>query len=180
MDTILWMIIFILMALGMFIFWAIKVTNTAIRMEEEVNTYYNKIGMNVDKRFKVLKQSLSIMSKHNENFKKTYESIMDKRKKENNYIDQEKDIKQTLKEIDVLVEKYPDIGQVFDSKKLLDEMKEIENEMFSTQEQYNVKAKLYNSYIRSIPNNLILAGKMMYPYFEIKEEEMENKKDFVI
>ncbi len=180
MVTILWIIIIILIALGILIFWAISVINTAIKMEEDVNSYYNRIGMGVDKRFKILKQGLSIMSKHNENFKKTYESIIGKRKKEENYIEKEKDIRQALKEIDILVERYPEIGKVFDSETLIKDMKEIENEIFTIQGEYNSKAKSYNAYIRSIPNNIVLAGKMLYPYFEIKEDDIDTKKDFTI
>lgn len=181
MNTLLLSILIILILITILIVWTIIINNKAVLIEEDVNTFHNRIGMFVDQRYKTLKQGVSIMSEHNDNFKETYEKILNQRRSQTiNYLDQEKEIKKTLKDLNVLVEKYPDIGEVFDSSKLFDNMKKIEADLFNIQDEYNEKANKYNSYIRVIPNNIILAGKKPYPYFEIKEEEIKEKSEYII
>lgn len=82
-----------------------------------------------------------------------------------------------VKNVNVTVEKYPDLGQMFDANKFSVTMLKHDKDVEMAKKIYNQEVEQFNTLIQKIPYSFFAGGKEKHPYWEVKN--FAEKDEFI-
>ncbi len=177
----------IIIVLIIIVIMIISIKNRLVKEEQNIFAEYNNAKVVVDRRFKNLESTVNLMKSHNEAISKAYEKVIEKRNKANAkgpnpddaqaYAEIEQDMKNIVKEVNLTVERYPELGQMFDANKFQTVMTQHDRDVEMSKKLYNKEVEEFNILIKTIPYNFFASGKKEHPYWEVANSQ--EKDDFI-
>lgn len=157
-------------------FFSVKsIENKAIGYEETIATSKASISKEEKRRVDLFGNLVDAIESYNDYENKTMSKIVEARSQT-----EKGNIENAAKELNVVVEQYPDLKSSENYKKAMLEFSITENRLADYRENYNVQVKKYNKYLRSFPSKQLLGlqgyEKQNYPYleFEVDNDEATN------
>lgn len=166
--------------------WIIGAKNKIMKEEQNVFTEYNNAKLVVDRRFKNLESTVNLMKSHNKAISEAYEKVIAMRNPNTGaesdtnateYAQMDEMMKDIVKNINVTVERYPELGQLFDANQFSKTMAQHDRDVEMSKKLYNHEVEEFNTLIQKIPYNFFATGKNKHPYWEVKNSE--EKDEFI-
>ncbi len=166
------------------IIFIIKTYNKLTKLNNNVNSKWSDIDVLLKQRSDLIPNIVDSIKGYSHHEKNTLTSVIEAREKvmkasnKKEEIDSNKHLEEALNNIFLLNEKYPDLKSDKSYNKLIDNLKEIEDNISITRKEYNNSVLKYMNNIEVFPSNIVASlfnFKEEY-YFKTKEEEKENVK----
>lgn len=126
--------------------------NGAINLEEQVNTAYSDIDVQLSNRFNKLHELAACVKKYDEHEYKTLVDVIDKRGKNMSG----SEAKQCIAAFSRVEERYPDLKSQPNYKHLMDDIAITENHLAQTKKAYNEVVRDYSYYCKKFPTSIFL------------------------
>ncbi len=180
---IVWIIIGVIVVL--LLFWIVGIYNKFINLKNGIESTFNQINVALKKRLDMIGQLVDATKGYLNYEKETLTKITELRSKvlSGNLNPQqtqeiERETRQILGNIMVQVENYPELKGNESVNKLMDSIKEVENEISRLRYTYNNIVQEYNTMTETIPSNIIasLFGFKKKEYLQFEENQAELNK----
>lgn len=172
------------------VFLVIGIKNKVVKEEQNVFTEYNNAKLVVERRFKNLEGTVNLMKSHNAAISQAYEKVVAMRNpnttmgnsqsptaEAGKYAQMDEMMKNIVKNINVTVERYPELGQMFDANKFSTVMAQHDRDVEMAKKLYNHEVEQFNTLIQTIPTSWIVKNKQLHPYWEVKN--FDEKDEFI-
>ncbi len=178
-------LLIVIVLLVLIIFWAISVYNRFINLKNGIESTFNQINVALKKRIDLISQLVEATKGYMKYEKETLTKITELRSKVlsnnvdvNNVNQIERETRQILGNIMVQVENYPNLKANENISKLMDNIKEVEDEIARLRYTYNNIVQEYNTMTETVPSNIIasLFHFTKKPYLEFEESQKELNK----
>lgn len=126
--------------------------NGAINLEEQVNTAYSDIDVQLSNRFNKLHELAACVKKYDEHEYKALVDVIDKRGKNMSG----NDAKQCIAAFSRVEERYPELKSQKNYQHLMNEISITENHLAQIKNAYNNQVRDYSYYCRKFPTSLFL------------------------
>lgn len=171
------MILIILIIL--LVLWIISAKNKLMKEEQNVFTERHNAQLVVERRYKNIEATINMMKAHNREIEKAYERIVQLRTNVNpdnvsGYANLDKELQAVAKNINVQVERYPELGQFFDVNKFQTTMAQHDRDVELAKKLYNHEVEEYNTVIQTIPYTFVAGGRTKYEYWEVIDTDMKD------
>lgn len=127
--------------------------NTAISLEEEVNTEKSAIDVHLSNRFNKLHELAACVKKYDEHEYNTLVKVIEARGKNMSGTD----AKQCIAAFSRVEERYPDLKSQPNYKHLMDDISITENHLAQIKKAYNESVRDYRYHCRSFPASFFLS-----------------------
>ena len=177
--------ILIFLFLVLLLFWAIGIYNRFINLKNGIESTFNQINVALKKRIDLISQLVEATRGYMKYEKETLTKITELRSKvlsgnvdANNIKQIERESRQILGNIMVQVENYPDLKANENVSKLMDNIKEVEDEIARLRYTYNNIVQEYNTMTETVPSNIVasLFHFTKKPYLQFEESQKELNK----
>ena len=156
--------------------------NTIIKLEEEVDTEYSNISVQLERRADLIPNLVNTVKGYMAHEEKIINDITTARENlinANGIVEKSKannELTTALNNLNVIVENYPDLKANENFITLQDELAGTENRISTARRDYNDAVKAYNTKIKTIPASFIasMMGKEKKDYFEVSDKSKEN------
>lgn len=167
---IIGIIVFSLLIL--FFGYQVSVGNTAARMEEQINESYSGIEIQQKHRNDSVTQLVQVI----ENFTNHEQEVVDSVTEARTAL-QNGDVAEAMRNLNIVVENYPEIKSETVYSDLMKEISSCENLIAAYRDNYNQQVKEYKKYIKVFPHKQILSIQGYEPievdYLTFDSEELE-------
>lgn len=166
------------------ILYIIKVYNKLTKLHNEVEESWSHVLVNLKRRSDLIPNIVSVVKGYSSHEKNTLKSVVSARNKvvksdnkEDSILNNEL-LDKNIKEIFILNEKYPELKSDKSFNKLIDELKNIEDDIGISRNAYNEKVLRYTNTLEVFPSNLVAKAFSFEKesYFKTNEEESKNIK----
>ncbi len=168
------------------ILWVIGAKNKIVREEQNVLTEYNNAKVVVDRRFKNLGATINLMKSHNKSIAAAYKDVIAMRSGSpmqmksgeidpEGYAKMDNMMQDIVKNVNVTLERYPELGKMFDADKFAATMAQHDRDVEMAKKLYNHEVEEFNTLILTIPYSFVAGGKTKYNYWEITESESKDE-----
>lgn len=159
----------------------IGINNSLVSKEEEVNGTYANISVQLERRADLIPNLITIVKEYMSHEKEIIDKVTSSREKlvnANSVSEQaeaNKELSNTLADLYVVVENYPELKADTQFTQLQDELAGTENRIAVARSDYNNAVKEYNKSIKKFPNSIIASifNFEAKEYFEAKESAHE-------
>ncbi len=171
----------IILALMIIIFY-ISTKNKFIRMLEDIDNSASRIDVYLTKRYDDLTKMLASVKGYMKHENETLKEVTNMRTLNKNASMKEKadyanKLNDVAREINLVVEQYPNLKADSVFIKLQDEIAEIEENLQAARSNYNSNVASYNKSISVFPNSLVAGSKFIKrEYFEAEDIKREDVK----
>lgn len=149
-----------------------SVENKAIGFEETIATSKASINKEEKRRVDLFSNLVDSIESYNDYESSTMSKIVEARNQS-----EKGNIDNAAKELNVVVEKYPNLKSSENYKKAMMEFSVTENRLADYRDNYNVQLKKYNKYLRSFPSKQLLNfqgyEKVKYDYLEFEVDNAD-------
>ena len=178
--------IIIIAILAVLLFWGIGVQRKLVNQEELCKNAMSQIGVQQNSRWDALTALVELVKSYNEHEYNTLKDVISMRQPlgrnstaaEVNA--QENAINDAMRQINVAVERYPELKANEMFNKTMDSVNVYENQVRTARMVYNDSVTKYNKVIRQIPENIVAAlfhfTAKDYLTVEDKKTEMPSMK----
>jgi len=155
--------IIIIAVLALLVLWVISVQRKLVEQEEFVKNALSQIGVQQSSRWDALTALAELIKSYNEHEYNTLKDVIAMRKPITGdstaaEVDaQEEQISAAIKQINVVVEQYPELKANEMFNKTMDSVNTYENQVRTSRMVYNDTVTKYNKVIRQIPENIVAA-----------------------
>lgn len=190
-------IIIILVLLGLCALWGVRIYNNLVAKQETVEQAVGDVQAAYQKRADQIPNVAATAKQYSDYEGEAFENIVEARAKATattldmsnmteqqlaNYQKTQDELMKTMRaNLNVIVERYPDLKANTLYLNLQESIESCENQIANARREFNDKAKEFNQYLRRFPNNIV-AGLFNFdkmPYFQASEgaEEAPNVKE---
>ncbi|MBR4390893.1 MAG: LemA family protein [Bacteroidales bacterium] len=190
-------IIIILVLLGLCALWGVRIYNNLVAKQETVEQAVGDVQAAYQKRADQIPNVAATAKQYSDYEGEAFENIVEARAKATattldmsnmteqqlaNYQKTQDELMKTMRaNLNVIVERYPDLKANTLYINLQESIESCENQIANARREFNDKAKEFNQYLRRFPNNIV-AGLFNFdkmPYFQASEgaEEAPNVKE---
>lgn len=149
-----------------------SVENKAISYEETIATSKASISKEEKRRVDLFGNLVDAIESYNDYESTTMNKIVEARSQS-----EKGNLDNAAKELNVVVEQYPELKSSENYKKAMTEFSVTENRLADYRENYNVQVRKYNKYLRSFPSKQLLQmqgyEKQNYKYLEFEVDNAE-------
>lgn len=178
MNNIIWALIAVL------ILFVIVVYNRLVTLRNYIKEAFSTMDVYLKKRWDLVPNLVEIVKAYTTHEKEVLEDVTAIRSgdysemSENDKIDTNKKLGESLSKIIAIVENYPDLKANQHFTKLMDELSLIENDIANSRKYYNGCVRILNNTVEIFPTSMIAAlfGIKSAKMFEITEDERRNIK----
>lgn len=139
--------------------------NSAISLEEQVNTSKSGIDVQLSNRFNKLHELAACVKKYDEHEYKTLMDVIAQRGGKNM---DAKGFKATMANINAVAERYPDLQSQKNYKHLMNDVSITENTLAQHKKAYNEAVRDYRYHCRKFPTSMFLS----FTGYEVKKYDM--------
>jgi len=178
--------IIIIGVLALLVLWVIGVQRKLVEQEEFVKNAMSQIGVQQNSRWDALTALVELVKGYNEHEYNTLKDVIAMRKPitgSSTAADveaQEAKLGEALKQINLVVERYPELKANEMFNKTMDSVNVYENQVRTARMVYNDSVTKYNKVIRQIPENIVASlfhfTAKDYLTVEDKKTEMPSMK----
>lgn len=183
-------IILILALVILGVMWGVGIYNNLVSKQETVEKAVGNVQTAYQKRADLIPNLVATVKNYAEYEQETLTAVVEARAKAtattldaNNLTEEnmkafqaaQDQMSSALSRLLVTVEKYPDLKANQNYLDLQSQLESCENTIANARREFNETAKVYNTYLRKFPNNII-AGMFNFdkkPYFEASESAQE-------
>ncbi len=168
-NKTLLIIIGIIILVLIFISYYVNISNTMIRMQEEIKNKWAEVDNQLQRRYDLIPNLVSTVKGYAKQEKDIFTQIAEARAKlagAQNYSDRVKaanNVESALGRLLVIVEQYPNLKSDANFRGLMDELAGTENRLAVSRKRYNDIVTSFNQYIKVIPNNIIAGMRNISP-----------------
>ncbi len=156
----------------------IKTQNTIVTLEENVDTQFSNIKVQLERRADLIPNLVSTVKGYVKHEEQVIKDITDAREKMVNagtikeMSDANQKLTTALNSLNVIIENYPDLKANQNFIALQDELAGTENRIGTARRDYNEAVKEYNTTIKKFPASIIagMMNKTSKDYFEVSDE----------
>jgi LemA protein len=156
--------------------------NSIIRLEEDTTTKLSDIKVQLERRADLIPNLVNTVKGFMEHEEKVINDITDAREKMlgANTVEEMSEannqLSAALRNLNVVVENYPDLKANTNFISLQDELAGTENRIATARRDYNDSVKTYNSKIKTFPTLIVagMMGKEEKSYFEVSDPSKEE------
>lgn len=156
--------------------------NQLVKLANNIKEAFATMDVYLKKRWDLIPGIIEVVKGYSKHEKDTLKEIVTLRNGGYDNLSQEQKLKtneKLTKEIDqinILVEKYPDIKADQNYLELQHNLKQIEDEIAQSRKYYNAVIRKYNNKVEMIPSNIVakITGHKVKEMFEAKKEERDN------
>lgn len=149
--------------------------NTAISLEETVNTAQSDIDVQLSNRYNKLTELAECIKQYDMHEYKTLSNVISARGK--NMSDDQ--VKKCIAAFNSIEERYPDLKSQPNYKHLMTEISLTENQLAQHKKAYNEAVRDYKRHCRSFPGSMFLSlcgyEIQQYRYYEAEDSVKDNK-----
>lgn len=152
-----------------FISYYVNISNTMIRMQEEIKNKWAEVDNQLQRRYDLIPNLVNTVKGYAKQEKDIFTQIAEARAKlagAQNYSDRVKaanNVESALGRLLVIVEQYPNLKSDANFRALMDELAGTENRLAVSRKRYNDIVTSFNQYIKVIPNNMIAGMRNISP-----------------
>lgn len=151
--------------------------NRIVAEERQVKTAESNAQVVIDRRFKSLQSIIEVMKKHNADLISGVEKIIAMRT--NGTLSEQEEIQnKAVREINLLVERYPELGQVYNSNEFSTQIYALDRDVEMAKKLYNQEVEEFNILINSIPYNLLKGSRRDFELW--KTEDVGTKSEYTV
>ena len=169
-----------------FVAWYIKTGNRLLGMQEDCDSSISQIDVYLTKRFDMLTKMLDITKGYAKHEKETLIGVVEMRRPVSGSSIAEKQqceaqMNQAMKNINIVMERYPELKADKNFSQLNNAVIEIEEELQAARRTYNSNVKTLNKTIVVFPSSFVAnkKGITKREYFEAEEQKRQDvKMDF--
>ncbi|MEM4488531.1 MAG: LemA family protein [Desulfurococcaceae archaeon] len=179
-------ILLVLVVVTIFIGLYVSIYNRFMRLRNAASATLGQIRVALRKRLDLITSLVDAVGSYTRFEKEVLESITRLRSSitassPEEVVKAERETRDLLGRLLVVVERYPDLKAAEAVKKLMDSSREIEDEIARHRYTYNNIVQEYNTMIDAIPSRFvaILIGLQKFPYLEVGGEEIERRPSLV-
>ncbi len=166
------------------VLFVIVVYNRLVTLRNYVKEAFSTMDVYLKKRWDLVPNLIEIVKSYAKHEKGVLEEVSALRSgnysdmSDNDKIDANKKLGQSLSKIIAIVENYPDLKANEHYAKLMDELSSIETDIANSRKYYNGCVRILNNTVEIFPTSLIagMFGIKSATMFEITENERENIK----
>lgn len=166
------------------VLFVIVVYNRLIALRNYVKEAFSTMDVYLKKRWDLVPNLIEIVKAYSKHERGLFEEVATLRSgnyydmSDNEKIDANKKLGESLSKIIAIVENYPDLKANEHYAKLMDELSSIENDIANSRKYYNGCVRILNNTVEIFPTSLIagLFGIKSAKMFEISENERQNIK----
>lgn len=190
-------LLFILVLLGLLVWWGVGIYNNLIAKQETVEQAVGDVQAAYQKRADQIPNVAATAKQYSDYEGEAFQNIVEARAKATsttldmsnldeqqlaNYQKMQDELMKTMRaNLNVIVEQYPDLKANTLYLNLQDNIESCENQIANARRTFNEKAQDFNQYLRRFPNNIIanFGNFDKMPYFQASEgaETAPNVKD---
>ncbi len=156
--------------------------NSIVRLEEETTTKLSDIKVQLERRADLIPNLVNTVKGYTQHEQKIIDSITDAREKMlgANTVEEMSEannqLSAALRNLNVIVENYPDLKANENFINLQDELSGTENRISTARRDYNEAVKAYNTKIKTFPAVIVagMMGKEEKSYFEVSDPSKEE------
>lgn len=168
-----------------FVIWLVSTYNNFVRLKNAIEEAFSIMDVYLKKRYDLVPNFVETVKGYAKHEKETLEKVIAARNacatagSTEDKMENEARLTSVLKQLSVVIEKYPELKADKNFIELQNTLKNLENEIASSRKYYNGVVKQYNTKREVFPSNLI--AKMFNfdkkPLYEVdSEEERKNVK----
>jgi len=166
------------------VLFVIVVYNRLVTLRNYVKEAFSTMDVYLKKRWDLVPNLIEIVKAYAKHEKNVLEDVAKLRSgnysdmSDNDKIDANKKLGESLSKIIAIVENYPDLKANEHYAKLMDELSSIETDIANSRKYYNGCVRILNNTVEIFPTSLIagMFGIKSATMFEITENERENIK----
>lgn len=174
----------IVVIIAIFVIFVIITYNKLIILRNYVKEAFSTMDVYLKKRWDLVPNLIEIVKAYAEHEKSLLEDVAKLRSgnysdmSDNDKIDTNKKLGESLSQIIAVVENYPDLKANEHYAKLMEELTYVENDIANSRKYYNGCVRMLNNTVEIFPTSLIagLFGIKSAKMFEITEGERQNIK----
>ena len=184
--ALLAVIAFLVISVGIFIMYSINVNNKMVAMEEEVSEKWSQVENVYQRRADLIPNLVNTVKGYAEHEKETFTQVIEARSKATSVnidaanlnaaslqqFQQAQDaLSSALSKLMFVVERYPDLKANQNFLDLQAQLEGTENRIANERRKFNEVTRVYNTYIRKIPQRFFAGffGFAEKPYFKATE-----------
>lgn len=179
--------IILLVLLGLLAFWGVRIYNNLVAKQETVEQAVGDVQAAYQKRADQIPNVAATAKQYSDYESEAYTNIVEARAKATatiidiskldeqqlaNYQKMQDELMNTMRtNLNVIVERYPDLKANELYLNLQESIESCENVIANARRNFNDKAKDFNQYLRRFPNNVVagFGGFEKMPYFQASE-----------
>ena len=178
--------LFVVILIIALVVWYIKTGNRLLTMQEDCDNAVSQIDVYLTKRFDMLTKMLDITKGYAKHEKETLIGVVEMRRPVSGSTIAEKQaceaqMNQAMKNINIVMERYPELKADKSFSQLNNAVIEIEEELQAARRTYNSNVKTLNKTIMVFPSSFVAnkKGITKRDYFEAEEQKRQDvKMDF--
>ncbi len=171
----------IIAILAVIVLWVIKVQRDLVGKDEKCQNAMSQIGVQQNSRWDALTALAELVKSYNEHEYNTLKDVIAARKPINENSSaadveaQEKAMNELARQIDIVVERYPELKANENYKQAMESVNMYENQVRTARMVYNDTVTSYNKVVRQFPESFVAS----LLHFEKKDylKEPEGKTD---
>lgn len=176
----------------LFIIIIISVYNGLVSKREAVRNDYRQIDIQLDRRFKVFENLISVVKSVMDYEKTTLKDVVALRSQaveatqsgdQEGKMAAENKISQIVKGLNVQLEAYPELKANQNALQLQEEISTTENKLAFAKQAYNDGVERFNRYRLTFPTNVIanmFSGFSTFTYWKLEDEDKAKKEDYTV
>ncbi|MCP8352431.1 LemA family protein [Candidatus Synchoanobacter obligatus] len=172
--------------------YVIYIYNSLVNLREAAINDSKMIGVQLDRRWKVLQSLISAVSKYMSYEETVLKDVVSLRSQAEcaveggdqvNRVAAENAISKIIPGLNVMVEAYPDLKANTTVIQLMEEIVSTENKLSFSKQSYNDSSERFNAKILQFPVNLVvgLFGEQFkaFAYWQLEKDDEKEKEDFI-
>lgn len=181
-QTVLLIIVVAVVVLIMaIIFWFINVGNTFRKMQVKIDEAESGIDVALTKRYDMLTKMYQVTKGYAKHEQETLQKVISMRKPQANssILEKEeysKELNSAIKELNVVVERYPELKADKNFGKLQEAVSDVEDQLQASRRIYNSNVSIYNQLIVSFPKSIVanMHGFTKRDFFQAEETKKQD------
>lgn len=187
-------LIIILVAVILVLFWIIGIYNRLISLIEAINNNKRQIDIQLDRRFKVFESLIETVKKYMDYEQTTLKDVVALRNQanvaksqgdEHARMEAENGISKIAAGLNVVFEQYPDLKANQNALQLQEEIVNTENKLTFAKQAYNDAIERYNALKKSFFQSMVvhLFGASLdknFEYWGLPEEQIQARENYTV
>jgi len=188
------LLIGILIAILLIVFWVIGTYNQLISLIEAINNNKRQIDIQLDRRFKVFESLIEVVKKYMDYEKSTLKDVVALRNQaqvakaagdEQARISAENGISKIASGLNLVFEQYPDLKANQNAIQLQEEIVNTENKLAYAKQAYNDAIERYNALKKSFFQSMVVrffasALDKTFEYWALSDEQIQWHEDYTV
>lgn len=188
------LLIGILVAVVLIVFWVIGIYNQLIGLIEAINNNKRQIDIQLDRRFKVFESLIEVVKKYMDYEKSTLKDVVALRNQaqvakaagdEQARISAENGISKIASGLNLVFEQYPDLKANQNAMQLQEEIVNTENKLAYAKQAYNDAIERYNALKKSFFQSMVVrffasALDKTFEYWALSDEQIQSHENYTV